>query len=122
MRSTAGGKKWAYELTPRYESTLVQRKQVVVPIAVCVGSKVSGSSRRTNDADVRPLTRAGIKYEKCIRPRFDAGDHLLASPFPPRLRIPQMRDVLVGTVRVGLRDARYSYVCHLDFPFGAFAP
>src|SRR5579859_4547325 len=117
--SPSSGRNVAQQLPPPYERALVQRQQIVIPVAVGVSSHVGRSPCRTNDTDVGPLTCAGIKNEKRIRPCFDTRDHLFTSPFPPGLRIPQMRDMFVGAVRMGFRDASYLYVCHLNCPFGA---
>jgi len=81
-----------------------------------VSSHVGRSPCRTNDSDIGPLTRAGVENEKCIRPRFDAGDDLLAGPFTSGLRIPQARFFPRSpghTKTLGLRQKLIYLQCHI---------
>lgn len=61
---------------------LRQRKEVAVPITVCVGAKGWCMARGPNNADIRAFARPWINHIKGVRTSIDAGNHLLAAPFP----------------------------------------
>jgi hypothetical protein len=65
------------------------------------------SLRRTNNADICSPTSLFIQHVKRVGSSFDARDHLLPGPLPANLRIPQVRNMFMGTERVGLSNARY---------------
>lgn len=102
-------------LPPPNEWALVKRQQIVVPIPVGVRAQIRRTSRRTNNSDIRSLTSLFIQHVKRVAPSFDACDHSLTGPLPANPRIPQVRNMFVGTERMGLGDACYLHVCHLRF-------
>jgi hypothetical protein len=77
-------------------------------------AQIRRSPRRTNNSDIRSLTSL-IQHVKRVGSSFDACDYLLPGPLPASLRVPQVRNMFMGTERVGLGDARYLHICHLRF-------
>jgi hypothetical protein len=105
----------ARQLPPSYEWTLVKRQQIVVPISVGMRTKIRRSPRRTGYPDIRSFTSLLIQDVKRVGSSFDARDHLLPGPLPANLRIPQVRNMFVGTEGMGLGDTCDLYICHVRF-------
>src|SRR5258707_6959786 len=103
---------------PPNERALIQRQQVVIPIPIRVCAKVRCSSRRTHDSHVGALSRVRVQDIKRVRSRLNARDYLFTGPFPPGLWIPDLGDVLVRALRMGLSNASNLKVRHWVF----FAP
>jgi hypothetical protein len=82
-----------------------------------VGAQVWRSSNWANDCNIRALASVRVHDKKRVGSRVNAGDDFLAVPFPTRIRIPKVRNVFVGTVRMGLSDTSDSNVCHNPCPF-----
>ena len=96
---------------------MIQGQEVIVPVAVCVRPDVRSAPSGTNDPDLGALPVVKVDDVECICFRVDAADDFLASPLPSCLRISQMRDVLVWTLRVRLGDTCHSNVSHcVGFP------
>jgi len=93
------------------DGTLVERQKIVVPVAICVSAHISRATSRPNDADVGTLTGARVRDVERVCFRLDAGDHFFTRPLPAGW-VSQMRDVLVRTVRVRLRDTRNAAISH----------
>ena len=94
---------------------LMQRKKIVVPITVGVGSKVRRTAGRSYNTDIRAFAGPRIDHVKGVCTRVDAGNHLFARPFPRRVsvRIADVRDVLMRTLGVRFCDAFDFAICHL---------
>ena len=55
-----------------------------------------------DDANIGALAGGWIDNKKCIGSRVNAGDYLLAGPFPPGGRISDVRDMFVWTLTFGI--------------------
>jgi hypothetical protein len=83
-----------------------------------MGAQVRVSAGNADDSNVGPLAGVGIDNKECVGSCVDAGDNLLAGPFPPDGRIPEVSNMFMGALRVWFRDTGHSYVCHKFSPFG----
>jgi hypothetical protein len=97
------------------KAALVEREEIVVPVAVGVGPNIWHAACGADDADVGTLAGVRVDHEECVGLRINALDDLLARPPPARSGITQVRDVLVRTLRVEFGDAGNLYVCHAQF-------
>jgi hypothetical protein len=81
---------------------LMQRKKIVVPITVGVGSKVRRTAGRSHNTDIRAFAGPRIDHVKGVCTRVDAGNHLFARPFPRRVSVriawPQRRFSTTSTI------------------------
>lgn len=77
-----------------------------------MGAQVRCFARCAYDANVGALTGARVDNKKRVGSRVDAGDYLVAAPFPPGGRIPQVGDMFVSTLRVRFGDTSYLNVRH----------
>jgi hypothetical protein len=100
------------------DRALVERQEIVVPIAVGVGPQIGRPTYWSHDAHVGSFPGVGVDNKERIGLGIDAGDHLLARPFPARNRIPQMGNVLVRALRVRFGDASDLNVGHVITSFG----
>src|SRR5580704_3208593 len=81
-----------------------------------MGPQIRVSADNADDSNIGPLAGFGIDNKKCVGSCVDAGDNLLAGPFPADDRISEVSDMFVGALRVWFRDTGHSYVCHTFLP------
>lgn len=93
------------------QRALSERQQVVVPLAIRISTDVRSLARLTDHADIGALPTYGIQNKKRVGLGLDAFDYLFPRP-APLAAITQVGNVLVGTLRIGLRDAGYLCVWH----------
>lgn len=91
---------------------LIERQEIVVPVTVSVGANVRRTAGGAYDANVGTLACVGINNKESVSSSVDAADNIFAAPFPARLGIPQVRDVLMRALWMGLTDARHPNICH----------
>jgi hypothetical protein len=90
---------------------LVEGQQIVVPIAIGMGLDIRGTAGRTNNSHVGALAVPRIDDKERVGFGVDALDNLLPRP-DPRRRVPNMSDVLVRALGVGLSDTGDLAVSH----------
>ena len=92
--------------------TFGQREQVIVPVAICVGSQMPWTTVRwIHDGDPRPMTCC-INNVKSVT-GVDVRDDLLPRVLPTATTAAtQMRNVFVAAIAIWLCDARHLVVGH----------
>jgi hypothetical protein len=80
-----------------------------MPISIGVGADIRRTPCRPHDPNVSPLSSYRIDHKESVRLCVNAGDYLLARPFPASLRVAELRDVFMGARWIGFCDA-----CRLD--------
>lgn len=83
---------------------LVERQQIVVPVAIRVRSDVRRSACRSNNTNIGTLTRPRVKDKERVGFGVDAFDNFLPRP-DPRRRVSRVCDVLVRALGAGLCNA-----------------
>lgn len=94
------------------QRALIQGQQIVVPTAICMGTKIRSFPRFADYTDVGSFAVDRIKHVECVGLVVDTLDHPFSFPHPVPGRIAEMRDVFVRTLRVRLQNASYLYVSH----------
>jgi hypothetical protein len=93
----------SHQLATRVALSL--RKEVVVPLPVGVGFQIGKLAGFADDADEYVPTRAAVNRLVGFRVALDALNRNLAADLPPVRCVPDVRDVLVAALGMGLGDA-----------------
>lgn len=96
------------------QRALIERQEVVIPIAVRVSPQKGRATDRADNADVGTVAVVRVEDVEGVGLRVDARDHLLPGPFPVCFGIPKVRDVLMRALRMRLGDASHLNVSHCD--------
>src|SRR5579871_5965033 len=101
-----------YRSLRSFDRAMIQREQIVIPVAIRVSAQVRQSPRWADNTNVGAFPRIGIGDKEGIGLSVDAGDHLFASPFPASCRISEVRNVLMTAAGIRLCDASNLNVRH----------
>jgi hypothetical protein len=91
---------------------LIQRQQIVIPIAISVCSQIGCVPSRTDNAYVGAFAVARIDDKEGVAFNVNTRDHLLASPFPVSRRVSHVRNVFMWALGMRFSDASNLNVGH----------